>query len=189
MTNPKFLIQDSSWRTFPISWGADFNNALNRASDSAPPFSSPFSTKETEQYRLANDNGLRLLDSRQIDIQGNLPGHMCGMAFWIWADAEERLIKEQANHSNLGAKDESFVFLDNLLYAWRCIFKFNLASLALVDATAPSAMRAMVKDQFSETLGWLQNALEFEPAIEKQLAGIPSPTRQVRYAVEQALGT
>ncbi|MEV8337049.1 hypothetical protein [Leucobacter sp. NPDC077196] len=189
MTTPAFLIQDSSWRTFPIPWNEGFNTALTRASQSAPPFSTPFTTEKAEQYRDANNNALRLLDSRQIDKQGHLPNHVCGMAFWGWSEAEERLIKEQTYHSTHAARDESFDFVYNLLFAWRCVFKFNLANLTLIDANAPSMMRTMTQGQFAEISDWLDQAINFEPALEAQLVGLPSPTRQVRYAVQQALDT
>lgn len=187
--NPAFLIQDTSWRTIPVDWNGEFNAKLSQASQSPPTLSAPLSTEKAEKYRIANDNALRMLDSRQIDHQGFLPNHVCGMAFWVWADSEEKLINEQAEHQNYAPRDESFALIDNLHFAWRCIFKFNLASLTLVDSSSSPLMRGMAEGQLRETDDWLNKAIEFEPNLEASLDGLPSPTRQVRYAVQQTLGT
>lgn len=188
MVRPTFLEMDSAWRVLPISWGADFNAQLAQAATSAPAPITPFSSERAEPYRRANTNALRLLDSRQIDANGQLPMSICGMAFGGWSEAEASLIKEHTQHGNQSYRGEDFAFLDDLFFAWRCVIKFNLATLALIDADAPPFMRQMVPGQLNQTVSWLDQAIGVEDALESQLGGLPCPTKQVRIAVQKAMG-
>lgn len=188
MASPMFLYQDDSWRTVSIQWTQDFNQKLAMVSGTAAPrLSTRFETAQCDKFRNANDNALRLLDSRQSDTQGLLPSHICGITFGGWSDAEDALISMQNAHANNPRSDEEYVFLDNLLFAWRCIFKFNLANLSLLDSGAPAFMKMMAQGQLEETVTWLEKAVAHEPKLELALDGLPSPTRQVRFAVQHAL--
>ena len=120
-----------------------------------------------------------------ITTTGKLPIHICGMAYGGWADAEERLL---AHHNGLVPEDTDELRLEDCyVFAWICILRFNLANLSLVDESTPSFMTSMAQEQVEQTKSMLNSFRPHERDIEVALGGLPSPTRQVRSAIDYTL--
>lgn len=188
MTNPSFLYQDSSWRTVVVEWGDNFNTKLvTMETTEGPPLANPRTSQNLDGIRAANDNSLRLLDSRQIDASGKLPRHICGIAFGGWADAEDELLSMHAALSASYSDTDDFRLRSNLMIAWIALLRFNLANLSLVDRTTPDWMLQGAKTSIEEARQLLEDAKRYEPSVAHHLSGLPSPTQHVRQAMEFAL--
>ena len=188
VTGPAFLLQDSSWRTVSIPWGGDYNTQLSNATrNSLPAVESPVRPPELRIYQFANDTSLRLLDSRQITASGELPRHLCGMAFGGWEKAEGHVVSRLQGLTNHGRETDESRLDENLTIAWLCIFKFNLANLSLIDETTPQFMTSMAHQEIATVQELLENMEPHEVALERALGGLPSPTRQVRFAIQYAV--
>jgi len=187
MITPSFLQQDSSWRTVSIKWSGDFNTQLRTVTTTEAPTLVGPKSGNFDGIRVANDNALRLLDSRQIELTGKLPRHICGMAFGGWSDSEVQLL---SLHESLIANPEDtdeYRLRSNLVIAWIGLLRFNLANLALIDGTTPDFMLHVALMSRDRARQLLEESKPFEAAVEDAMPGLPSPTRHVRQALEFAL--
>jgi len=188
MARPSFLYQDSSWRTVVIEWSDQFNTKLSRmTAEQAPPLSNPSISPNLDAVRAANDNSLRLLDSRQIDANGKLPRHICGIAFGGWVDAEDALLAMHRSLSESFQDTDNDRLASNLMIAWIGLLRFNLANLSMVDGTTPEIMRRGAQESIDQARQLLEDAKQFEPTVSAVLSNLPSPTQHVRQAMDFAL--
>lgn len=118
---------------------------------------------------------------------GKLPIHICGMVYGGWADAEQRLL---AHQRGLVPEDTDELRLEDCyVFAWLCILRFNLANLSLVDESTPSFMTSMAQGRVEQTRELLSSFQPHERDVEVARGGLPSPTRQVRLAIDYALSS
>ena len=188
MAIPSFLFQDSSWRTVSIPWGNEYNRQLKSVMGEAlPDAGTPVRLPDLSRYREANANGLVLLDSREITAQGKLPRHICGYAFEPWLRTETEVQERGERLASVPQETDESIVETLCLYALSRIVKFNLANLSLIDETTPPFMNTMAHQSISGVLDSLHAVTELEPRVEDLLGGLPSPTRQVRDAIEYAI--
>jgi hypothetical protein len=188
MPNPSFLYQDASWRTVVIDWDREFNTRLRAITTlEGPPLQLPRLSQSFEDIRAANHNSLALLDSRQIDANGKLPRHICGIAFGGWADAEDQVLSMHRTLSLTPEDTDDFRLRSNVMIAWIGLIRFNLANLSLVDATSPSALLRGAHESIDQTRQLLEDSKPYEPILSRALSGVPGPTQQVRQAMQFAV--
>ena len=181
-----FLYQDPSLRTFTIPWGGDYNHTLRHFVEEPPPAHVLRLEPPTDAYRVANQDALRLLDSRMMDESGRLPRSACGVAFHQWSDAEQRLKEHLGQLAQSPEETAQYAFNSNFVASWLSLIRFNLATLSLVDATTPSFILSMVPGEMEASLSILERAIEMEHELEGWF-NHPAPTRNVRLAMQKAL--
>lgn len=192
MNQPSFLLQDSSWRTFVIPWGKNFNGNLSQhQTGRGSSISSSVELIEPDLYSAGNNNALGLLDFRHADKAGKLPKHVCASAFQIWMPLENEVITRinwRLNQTFSGAETgvENDLAL-SFLAGWLAILKFNLAMLSLVDVNSPPLLLQFVPGALAEVIPTVQGfAGHWESSLESSM-GVPCPSRQVREAVQSVL--
>lgn len=192
MNQPSFLLQDSSWRTFVIPWGKNFNGNLSEhQTGRGSSISSSVDLIEPDLYSAGNNNALGLLDFRHADKAGKLPKHVCASAFQIWVPLENEVktrmewrLLQTSSGAESGAENDLAL---SFLAGWLSILKFNLAMLSLVDANWPPFLLQFVPGALAEVTSTLEGlAGRWESSLESSM-GVPCPSRQVREAVQSVL--
>lgn len=187
MTGAHFLHIDESYRTVCIPWSSGFNTRLAQiAQDTGPDVAPATKYPDLAEYRAINDNALRLLDSRMVTSAGKLPTHLCGMAWRSWDGGERRLTRLM--EALVPPSKEELTLEDLCVFATLTVLRFNMANISVVDEEQDVAS-LMAPGEISRLRHSLSIWDAAESRVERELDGLPAPTRQVRQAIDYALGS